>query len=97
MNKYVDQLLGDLQAAQGIKIAPPYLELDEDMECMRGTEEFLYGTLSTMEQLFGIEKICFPPIEKLTAEKARQLVEEILNLYLGCRRFQRKTMYLITI
>ena len=62
MEEYIKQLIEDLKAAQDI-VAPPL---------SYGDSENLSKT--TMERLSGLEKICFPPTERLSHKQLQDLV-----------------------
>jgi hypothetical protein len=81
MEKYIAQLIEDLQAAESVSINPMYLELDDEMECLRGSIEYLEGPSITFEQAFEIEKARFPPPEKLTPAQMQNIADAILSLW----------------
>ena len=82
MQKYVNQLIGDLREAKK-RPRPPKMSLPPELEFVRGAEEYLHGERYKMSQLFGLEKIQFPPKDKLTDEEMQALVDEIVALWLS--------------
>ena len=84
MQKYVTQLLETLQEAYGNRLAPRYMELPEDMECLRDIidmEMSLEEEEQTLENIFGVPQIYFPPEDRLSDEQVRQLIQGILDLW----------------
>ena len=84
MQKYVTQLLEMLQEAHANRPAPRYLELPEEMECLRDIIDMdmsLEEEEQTMESIFGIPQIYFPPENRLSDEQIRQLIQGILDLW----------------
>ena len=67
METYIKQLIEDLEAAQHIVVPP----------LKYGDNENLAKT--SMEQLSGLEKICFPPVEKLSHKQLQDLVNAITD------------------
>ncbi len=86
MQRYVEQLIGDLREAKK-RPRPPKMELPPELEFVRGAEEYLHGELYEMRELFGLEKEQFPPTEKLNSEQIKMLVSEFEQLWLAfnCR------------
>ena len=84
MQKYVDQLVEILEEAHHNRPMPRYLELPEDMECLRDVidlEMSFEEDEKTMEAIFGVPKIYFPPENRLSDEQIRQLIESIIALW----------------
>lgn len=84
MNHYITQLLEILQEAQNNRPLPRYLELPEEMEDLRDImeiEKSLEEDEQTMESIFGVPQIYFPPENRLTDEQVRQLISGILELW----------------
>ena len=84
MQKYVDQLLEMLQEAQSNRPAPRYIELPEEMECLRDVidmEMSIKEEGPTMESIFGVEQIYFPPENRLSDDQIGQLKRGILDLW----------------
>ena len=85
MEKYLNQLIGDLREAR--KRAPVHKPQND----MSGEE--IWDELEEidriideepdvpMHNIFGIDPIMFPPVEKLTNEQAKRLAGEILELW----------------
>jgi hypothetical protein len=69
MERYVTQLIEDLQAAQTIKISAVYTK--------RGDEEIK----GSFEKFFGIESNLFPPAEKLSESQQIALSHAIISLF----------------
>ena len=82
---YVNQLVEMLQEAHGNLPAPRYFELPEEMECLRDVIDLEMsmekGEEYTMESIFGVPKIYFPPENRLSDEQIRQLIRGILELW----------------
>jgi hypothetical protein len=73
-----------LWEAHSNRPSPRYLELPEEMECLRDVidlEKSLEEDEYTMESIFGIEQIYFPPEARLTDEQIRLLLDGILELW----------------
>ena len=84
MQNYVNQLLEMLQEAHANRPAPRYLELPEEMECLRDVidlEMSFEEDERTMENIFGVPQIYFPPEDRLSDEQIRQLIQGILDLW----------------
>ena len=84
MQKYVEQLLEMLREAHNNRPAPRYIELPEEMECLRDTidlEMSMEEEERTMENIFGVPQIYFPPENRLSDEQIRQLIQGILDLW----------------
>lgn len=84
MQNYIQQLLEILHEAQNNRPAPRYLELPEDMEPLRDIielEKSLEEDEQTMENIFGVPQIYFPPENRLTDEQVQQLKNGILELW----------------
>jgi hypothetical protein len=84
MQRYVIQLLEMLQEAKSNRPAPRYLELPEEMECLRDVIDLdlsLSEDKYTMESILGIPQMYFPPENRLSDEQIRPLIEGILDLW----------------
>lgn len=84
MQKYVNQVLEMLQKTQENQPSPTYLELPEEMECLRDVMEFeksLEEDEHTMESIFGVPQMYFPPENRLTNEQISQLTNGIIELW----------------
>ena len=81
MHPYLTHLISDLrQAAQHLP-APPFLDITEEEEFLRGVMEYEMAETKPMQEWFGIEKKSFPPADQLTAEEQQLMVKEILKLW----------------
>ncbi len=80
MQRYIDQLIGDMQEAKN-RPRPQKMSLPPELEFVRGAEEYLYGELYEMGNLFGLKKMQFPPVEKLNPEQIKKLVLEFEQLW----------------
>jgi hypothetical protein len=84
MQKYITQLLEMLQEAHSNRPAPRQLYLPEDMQ---GLEDIIDLEMSleeeehTMESIFGVPQMYFPPENRLSDEQVQQLTEGILDLW----------------
>ena len=84
MQKYVNQLVEILQEAHGNCPAPRPLFLPDDM---KGLEDIIDMEMAmeeeekTMESIFGIPQIYFPPENRLSDEQILQLKAAILELW----------------
>lgn len=84
MEKYIQQLLELLKTAHDNRPTPSYLELPEEMEALRDVielEKSLEADEQTMENIFGVPQINFPPENRLTDEQIRQLKDGIMELW----------------
>jgi hypothetical protein len=85
MQRYIEQLVEMLQEAHFNKPQPRYLELPEEMECLRDIIDYEKsieeGEEYTMESIFGIEQIYFPPENRLSDEQVKTLLDAILKLW----------------
>jgi hypothetical protein len=73
-----------LQEAHSNRPAPRYLELPEEMEPLRDVidlEMSMEEDEKTMESIFGVPQIYFPPEDRLSDEQILQLIEGILDLW----------------
>ncbi len=83
MQKYVNQLIEDIRAITADPIQAP--EPQEDEVLPPQIEEWIQGgPLSTMGQLFGLEKMQFPPEDKLTTSQKEAIVDAMTIL---CRAY----------
>ena len=80
MERYINQLVEDIRKAAKQK-RPPKMQLDPELEVVRGAEEYLYGTPYKLSSLLGLNKNAFPPVEKSNTEQLKKLVIEIENLW----------------
>jgi hypothetical protein len=84
MQKYVNQLLEMMQEAHNNRPAPRQLYLPEEM---KGLEDIVDLEMSleedehTMESIFGVPQMYFPPENRLSGEQVQQLTEGILDLW----------------
>ena len=84
MQKYIEQLAEMLEEAKQNRPSPRYLELPEEMECLRDVidlEMSLEEDEKTMEAIFGVPQIYFPPENRLSDEQISQLIESITTLW----------------
>jgi hypothetical protein len=84
MQQYINQLLETLREAYNNRPAPRYLELSEDMECLRDIIDMdmsLEEDEQTMESIFGVPQTSFPPESCLTDGQIEQLTTSILDLW----------------
>lgn len=84
MEKYIKQLIELLKTAQDNRPTPGYLELPEEMETLRDVielEKSLKENEQTMESIFGIPQINFPPEKRLTDEQLKLLKDAIIDLW----------------
>jgi len=81
MHTYLPHLISDLrQAAQNLP-KPPFFDLTEEEECLRGVMEYEFTEPKPMQEWFGIERKSFPPDEQLTEDELQLMVAEILRLW----------------
>lgn len=84
MQHYIEQLIEVMQEAKSNRPAPRYMELPEEMECLRDVielEKSLEEDEHTMESIFGVPQYYFPPEGKLTDEQVNILKNSILDLW----------------
>lgn len=84
MQNYINQLIEILQEAHDNRPTPSLLELPEEMECLRDIielEKSMEKNEQTMENIFGVPRIYFPPENKLTDEQILQVKDEIVKLW----------------
>jgi hypothetical protein len=84
MQQYIDQLIEIMHEAKNNRPSPRYMELPEEMECLRDVielEKSLEEDEHTMESVFGIAQYYFPPENKLSDQQVNQLKNEILKLW----------------
>ncbi len=88
MERYIEQLIGDIHKARNqIKAPSPewnYVDFENEgeIEDMSFAEEFIYGKKETLSHITGIAKEMLPPPERLTAHQQERLVPEIEALLL---------------
>jgi len=68
METYIKQLIADLETAKKMKV-PPF-KCDDSSEHPK----------TSMERFSRVEKICFPPVEKLSHKQIQDLVNAIIAL-----------------
>jgi len=84
MEKYLKLLIETLREAYNQKPSPRYLELPKEMESLRDVidmEMSMQEDEHTLESIFGVSQLYFPPVEKLTDRQVKRLVKEILALW----------------
>jgi hypothetical protein len=84
MQAYVNQLLEMLQEAHSNRPAPRYLGLSEEMECLRDVIDLdmsLEEDEHTMESIFGLPQMYFPPENRLSDSQIKQITGGILDLW----------------
>ncbi len=84
MENYIKQLIELLKIAHDSRPTPSYLELPEEMETLRDVielEKSLKENEQTMESIFGIPQINFPPEKRLTDEQLKLLKDAIIDLW----------------
>jgi len=80
MQKYVNQLIEDIKAITANPEQAP--EPQEGEVIQPQIERWIHGgSLSTMGQLFGLEKVQFPPEDKLTTTQKEELVDAMMILW----------------
>ncbi|MCZ2101791.1 MAG: hypothetical protein LC107_09675 [Chitinophagales bacterium] len=84
MQRYIEQLIEMLHQAQNNRPSPHDLVLPEEMEGLRGMielEKSLEEDEQTMENIFGVPQIYFPPEDRLSDEQVQQLKKAIIDLW----------------
>lgn len=84
MQKYINQVLEIMQNAKGNRPSPRYMELPKEMEYLRDIieiERSLEEDEHTMESIFGVPQMYFPPENRLTDEQIGQLKTGIIELW----------------
>ncbi len=84
MQRYIEQLIEMLREAHDNRPSPSFIELPEEMEDLRDIIEFeksMEEDEQTMENVFGIPQIYFPPEDKLNDEQIQLLKKSILELW----------------
>ena len=84
MQNYLTQLLEYLEEAKERKPQPRYIELPPEMEALRDVidmEMSWQENERTMEAIFGVPQIYFPPVERLTDDQLKMVVDAILSLW----------------
>ncbi|MFA7445113.1 MAG: hypothetical protein WCY89_04140 [Flavobacteriaceae bacterium] len=84
MQTYINQLLEILNEAHNNRPAPRYLELPEEMECLRDVIEWemsIGQEEPIMENLLGVPQHYFPPENRLTDDQIKQLTAGIVELW----------------
>jgi hypothetical protein len=81
MDKYIKYLIEDIRKASINLPKAPYIELDEEDECLRGVMEYESIDEKPMQEWFQLSKDSFPPVEKLNNTQLNLLVSEILKLW----------------
>jgi hypothetical protein len=66
MEEYIKQLITDLEAAQDITVPPLSYGDGENM------------SKTSIERLSGLEKVCFPPVERLSHQQLQELVNAMV-------------------
>ena len=88
MQEYVNQLIEILEEVHHNRPSPRYIELSEDDECLRDIidmEMSMEEEEKTMETIFGVPKMYFPPENRLSDTQISQLIDGIIALW---RAFQ---------
>ena len=90
MDRYIEQLIEEMQLAMDNRPIPEKLWEDVDfdnpaeMEDMAYVEQYINGTTEQLSKILGIDKIQFPPLEKLTSTQAATIykgMEELLQAF----------------
>jgi hypothetical protein len=81
MDKYIKYLIEDIRKASKYLPLPPYLDLPEDKQALRGVIEYETTTEKPMQEWFKLSKENFPPVGILNNRQLEILVKEILKLW----------------
>jgi hypothetical protein len=83
MNRYLQQLIEDLQRARISKQNAQNMSWsDDEEESISAAEVFVNGTPKPLSVITGIEKYTLPPPEKLTPSQCEILASELTDLLL---------------
>ena len=81
MDRYIEQLIGDIKEST-MRLPPrPEFDLPEEMEVLRGVIEWENAESKPMQEWFGISQDNFPDESKLNNKQIDLLVKEILDLW----------------
>lgn len=81
MQKYIDQLVEDLNLAAKNPPPEPYIEVPPNLENSPDIAELAMSPFKTIEEITGINEEAFPPMPDLHAEQCRQVNEAIFELF----------------
>ena len=80
MQRYIKQLIEDLEDAADKKHTPAYIEAPPHLENMPDIAELALVPFKTISELTGIDQICFPEFTKLTFRQAKSVNNAIFKL-----------------
>jgi hypothetical protein len=81
MQKYIDQLVDDLnETAQSLPNLP-YIEIPDQFKELEDLAELATSPFKTIEELTGISKELFPPMIQLDADQCKQVNRAIFKIY----------------
>jgi len=81
MQKYIDQLIEDLNQAAQDPPNLPYIEIPEQGKEQEEIGELATSPYKTIEDLTGIDQDSFPPVIRLDADQCKQVNKAIFNVY----------------
>jgi hypothetical protein len=81
MQRYIDQLVEDLNMAAKNPPPDPYVEVPPNLEEAPEIAELATSPFITIEELTGIKEAAFPPMPDLHAEQCRQVNQAIFKLF----------------
>lgn len=81
MQKYVDQLIEDLEKAAAHPPAPAYIEIPPHMESIPDIAEVALVPYKTIQELTGIGKEVFPNVFQLTDEQIEMITASIFKIF----------------
>ncbi len=81
MQKYVNQLIGDIHKAKNNVPAKPYYEVPPEMEGIEYILEWENNPEILMSKLFKLESYLFPPTDKLNTIQMQAITDAILEMW----------------
>ena len=81
MQRYIDQLISDLENAATNPPTPAYIEIPPEADEIPDIAEVALTPFKTLEELSGIKSMFFPEVYKLTADQAESVIKAIFKVF----------------
>ena len=81
MQRYIDQLIGDLENAAKNPPTPSYIEIPPEAEAIPDIAEVALVPFKTIEELSGIKSMFFPEVDKLSTKQTESIIKAIFKVF----------------
>ncbi len=81
MQRYIDQLIGDLESVAASPPTPAYIEIPPHAENIPDIAEVALTPFKTIEELSGIKGMFFPEVYKLSTKQTEAVIKAIFKVF----------------